>query len=83
MQICEKLRNSLQLMAIEHYSSLASNRNYKIHNASVRVAPASPQLVCTLTKHDAIPKQLAQIKNSSFYLHPVNYSHYGHKTLID
>lgn len=23
-------------MAIEHYSSLASNRNYKIHNASER-----------------------------------------------
>ena len=27
-------------MAIEHYSSLASNRNYKIHNASGRAGRA-------------------------------------------
>lgn len=29
-------------MAIEHYSSLASNRNYKIHNASDRAATPRP-----------------------------------------
>lgn len=28
-------------MAIEHYSSLASNRNYKIHNASERACARS------------------------------------------
>lgn len=35
-RICENVKEYFTVMAIERYSSLASNRNYKIHNASKR-----------------------------------------------
>lgn len=54
-------------MAIEHYSSLASNRNYKIHNASHWGRGRHLRLPYTIQGDDcaatlALPKQLAQIK---------------------
>lgn len=66
-------------MTIEHYSSLASNRNYKIHNASERAAVIATlhniiyNLQCNVTGTVQEPKQLAQI--TRHYLQLVNYSH--------
>lgn len=59
-------------MAIEHYSSLASNRNYKIHNASKRALRALAYMY--RRAGDALGTKPTSTNKITLYLHPANYS---------